>query len=52
MCSAEELKELFGRGRAKKGMFEGQLEEGELEIGRSSLIKQLNRLLQLGRNME
>ncbi len=29
----EELKELLGRGRAKKGMFEGDLIEGELEIG-------------------
>ncbi len=29
----EELAELLGRGRAKKGMFEGDLEEGELEIG-------------------
>ncbi len=29
----EELKELLGRGRAKKGMFEGDLVEGELEIG-------------------
>jgi enoyl-[acyl-carrier protein] reductase II len=31
--SVEELKELLGKGRAKKGMFEGDLEEGELEIG-------------------
>ena len=38
--SAEELKILLGRGRAKKGMFEGDLEEGELEIGQvSSIIK-------------
>ena len=29
----EELKALLGRARAKKGMFEGDLEEGELEIG-------------------
>lgn len=29
----EELKLLLGRGRAKKGMFEGDLDEGELEIG-------------------
>lgn len=29
----EQLKEKLGRGRAKKGMFEGDLEEGELEIG-------------------
>ncbi len=29
----EELKNLLGRARAKKGMFEGDLEDGELEIG-------------------
>ncbi|WP_166925864.1 NAD(P)H-dependent flavin oxidoreductase [Flavobacterium poyangense] len=31
--SKEELVQLLGRARAKKGMFEGDLEEGELEIG-------------------
>ncbi|WP_293889943.1 nitronate monooxygenase [Flavobacterium sp.] len=31
--TAEELKALLGRARAKKGMFEGDLEDGELEIG-------------------
>lgn len=31
--SIEEIKELLGRARAKRGMFEGDLEEGELEIG-------------------
>lgn len=31
--SVEELRELLGRGRAKKGMFEGDMVEGELEIG-------------------
>jgi enoyl-[acyl-carrier protein] reductase II len=35
-ASAEELKELLGRARAKKGMFEGNLDEGELEIGQVS----------------
>ena len=34
----EELKDLLGRGRAKKGMFEGNLEEGELEIGQVSAM--------------
>jgi len=29
----DQLKELLGRGRAKKGMFEGDLDDGELEIG-------------------
>jgi enoyl-[acyl-carrier protein] reductase II len=32
-ASVEELTTLLGRGRAKKGMFEGDLIEGELEIG-------------------
>ena len=35
-ATKEELAELLGRGRAKKGMFEGDLEEGELEIGQIS----------------
>jgi enoyl-[acyl-carrier protein] reductase II len=34
----EELKNLLGRSRAKKGMFEGNLDEGELEIGQSSIL--------------
>ena len=32
-ASVEELKQLLGHARAKRGMFEGDLEEGELEIG-------------------
>ena len=32
-ASVEELSSALGRGRAKKGMFEGDLSEGELEIG-------------------
>lgn len=35
-ASVEELKNLLGKGRAKKGMFEGDLVEGELEIGQVS----------------
>ena len=35
-ASAEDLKKLLGRARAKKGMFEGDLDEGELEIGQVS----------------
>jgi enoyl-[acyl-carrier protein] reductase II len=35
-ASKEELEALLGRGRAKKGMFEGNLSEGELEIGQIS----------------
>lgn len=34
--STEELKELLGRGRAKKGMFMGDLVDGELEVGQVS----------------
>ena len=37
-ASMEELRTLLGRGRAKKGIFEGDLEEGELEIGQVSSI--------------
>ncbi len=36
--SVEELKQLLGRARAKRGMFEGDMEEGELEIGQVSAI--------------
>ena len=41
-ASAEELKQILGRARAKKGMFEGDIAEGELEIGQvSSLIREI-----------
>ncbi len=41
-ASTEELKELLGRGRAKKGIFEGDLDEGELEIGQvAALINEI-----------
>lgn len=41
-ASIDELKELLGRGRAKKGMFEGDMVEGELEIGQvASLITEI-----------
>lgn len=41
-ASADEMKELLGRSRAKKGMFEGDLEEGELEIGEvSAIVKEI-----------
>ena len=36
--TTEELKTLLGRGRAKKGMFLGDLEDGELEIGQISAL--------------
>ena len=37
-ASKEELKQLLGKGRARKGIFEGDLEEGELEIGQVASI--------------
>ncbi|MEY3560377.1 MAG: hypothetical protein RIS12_810 [Bacteroidota bacterium] len=37
-ASEEELSQLLGKGRAKRGMFEGDLEEGELEIGQVSAL--------------
>jgi enoyl-[acyl-carrier protein] reductase II len=37
-ASADELKALLGKGRAKKGMYEGNLQEGELEIGQVSAV--------------
>jgi enoyl-[acyl-carrier protein] reductase II len=41
-ATPEELAQLLGRARAKKGMFEGDLDEGELEIGQvSSCIKEI-----------
>lgn len=41
-ATVEELKQLLGRGRAKKGMFEGNLNDGELEIGQvSALINEI-----------
>ncbi|MBL7683712.1 MAG: nitronate monooxygenase [Flavipsychrobacter sp.] len=41
-ASKEEMEALLGRARAKKGMFEGDMTEGELEIGQvSSIIKDI-----------
>lgn len=37
-ASADEMRALLGKGRAKKGMFEGNLEEGELEIGQVAAL--------------
>ncbi len=37
-ASVEDLRRLLGRARAKRGMFEGDLEEGELEIGQVAAI--------------
>ena len=41
-ASAEEMKELLGKGWVKKGIFEGNLQEGELEIGQvASLFREM-----------
>ena len=46
--SVEQLKELLGRARAKRGMFEGDLVEGELEIGQvSGLIHDIKPVAQI-----
>jgi len=37
-ATVDELNKILGRGRAKRGMFEGDMEEGELEIGQVSAI--------------
>ncbi|HEY8397892.1 MAG TPA: nitronate monooxygenase [Flavihumibacter sp.] len=48
----EELKALLGRARAKKGMFEGDLDEGELEIGQvSAIIKEILPANEIIRNL-
>jgi len=49
-ASKEELQQILGRARAKKGMFEGNLEEGELEIGQVSAL--LDNILPAGRIVE
>ena len=47
-ATKEELKEILGRARAKRGMFEGDLEEGELEIGQvASLINEIKPAAQI-----
>src|SRR5699024_2231553 len=48
--SREQLVELLGRARAKRGMFEGDLEQGELEIGQVS--SQLDSILPAGEIVE
>ncbi len=51
-ASMEELKKLLGKGRAKKGMFEGDLAQGELEIGQvSALIKDIQPAADIVRNI-
>ncbi len=51
-ASPEELAGLLGRGRAKKGMFEGDLSEGELEIGQvSGMIRDIKPAGQIVRDL-
>ncbi|WP_290795757.1 NAD(P)H-dependent flavin oxidoreductase [Flavihumibacter sp. UBA7668] len=51
-ASEAELKELLGRARAKKGMFEGDLDAGELEIGQvSALVKEILPANEIIRNL-
>ena len=51
-ATPEELKAILGRARAKKGMFEGDLQEGELEIGQvSALIKDILPAQKIVRNL-
>lgn len=49
-ATADELKQILGRARAKKGMFEGELAEGELEIGQVSAL--LDDILPAGKIVE
>ncbi|MEM7085491.1 MAG: nitronate monooxygenase [Bacteroidota bacterium] len=50
--SIEQLKELLGRARAKRGMFEGDLEDGELEIGQiAGLIHEIKPAAQIVKEM-
>jgi enoyl-[acyl-carrier protein] reductase II len=51
-ASIDKLQELLGKGRAKKGMFEGDLKEGELEIGQvASLINDVLPVKQIMANL-
>lgn len=51
-ASTEELEELLGKRRAKRGIFEGDLDEGELEIGQAaSLIKSVQPAAEIMRDM-
>ncbi|MEK6494969.1 NAD(P)H-dependent flavin oxidoreductase [Myroides odoratimimus] len=50
--SVEELKEYLGRARAKRGMFEGDLVEGELEVGQiSGLIQKIEPVKDIIKNI-
>ncbi|QXP61625.1 NAD(P)H-dependent flavin oxidoreductase [Olleya sp. HaHaR_3_96] len=50
--TSEQLKELLGRARAKKGMFEGDLDDGELEIGQiAGLIHDIKPVAEIVKDM-
>ena len=51
-ASNEELKNILGRGRAKTGIFEGNLDEGELEIGQiASMINKVQPVSEIMENI-
>jgi enoyl-[acyl-carrier protein] reductase II len=51
-ATVDELKSILGRARAKKGMFEGDLENGELEIGQgSALVRDILPAAQIVKNV-
>jgi enoyl-[acyl-carrier protein] reductase II len=51
-ATPEQLKELLGKGRARKGIMEGDLENGELEIGQvAALIHQIKPAAQIMRQL-
>lgn len=49
-ASADEIREILGKGRSKKGIFEGDIFEGELEIGQAA--SQLRQLQTVGEVMQ
>jgi len=46
-ANKEDLRILLGKGRAKKGMFEGDLQEGELEVGQVSAM--INKIMSVAK---
>ena len=49
----EELQQLLGRARAKKGIFEGDIDEGEIEIGQvHSMVTELKSVAAIFRDLE
>lgn len=51
-ATADELRGLLGKGRAKKGIFEGDIHDGELEIGQAaSLVRQLQPVYEVMREL-